>query len=76
MLLISATVRVNVFCATPIAYPSFAPVEPMLQVGSVRVLTPPDIGAMKIVTISQRGRKRDFFDLYWHNTPLNLINSI
>jgi hypothetical protein len=28
-----------------------------------------DIAVMKIVAISQRGRKRDFFDLYWcaHN---------
>jgi hypothetical protein len=24
-----------------------------------------DIAVMKIIAISQRGRKRDFFDLYW-----------
>jgi hypothetical protein len=37
----------------------------MLEVGSVKILAPADIGAMKIIAVSQRGRKRDFFDLYW-----------
>ncbi|MEK6839639.1 MAG: nucleotidyl transferase AbiEii/AbiGii toxin family protein [Nanoarchaeota archaeon] len=31
----------------------------------MRILSPLDIGVMKIIAISQRGRKRDFFDLYW-----------
>ncbi|MEK7208490.1 MAG: nucleotidyl transferase AbiEii/AbiGii toxin family protein [Patescibacteria group bacterium] len=48
-----------------IAYPLFKPAEPFLAVGTVSVLTPPDIAAMKITAISQRGRKRDFVDLYW-----------
>jgi hypothetical protein len=48
-----------------IGYPSFKPADPMLQVGSVQILAPADIGAMKIIAVSQRGRKRDFFDLYW-----------
>ncbi|MEK7209114.1 MAG: nucleotidyl transferase AbiEii/AbiGii toxin family protein [Patescibacteria group bacterium] len=48
-----------------IAYPFFRPAEPFLQIGTVQVLTPLDIAAMKIVAISQRGRKRDFIDLYW-----------
>jgi len=29
------------------------------------VLDKTDIAVMKITAISQRGRKRDFFDLYW-----------
>ncbi len=56
-----------------IAYPSFTPAEPMLAVGGVNILTAPDIAAMKVVAISQRGRKRDFVDLYWlchHGLPL------
>jgi len=48
-----------------IAYPSFIPAEAKLQVGMVGILTPPDIAAMKVVAISQRGKKRDFIDLYW-----------
>ncbi|PIT93778.1 hypothetical protein COU00_02525 [Candidatus Falkowbacteria bacterium CG10_big_fil_rev_8_21_14_0_10_43_11] len=48
-----------------ISYPFFKPSQPLLSVGSIRVLTLPDIAAMKIVAISQRGRKRDFIDIYW-----------
>lgn len=48
-----------------IAYPSFSPADNFLKVGTVSVLTPKDIAAMKIIAISQRGKKRDFFDLYW-----------
>ncbi len=33
--------------------------------GNIRVLKPRDIAVMKLITISQRGRKRVFFDLYW-----------
>ncbi len=52
-----------------IAYPFFTPREPFLKQGTVSIIRPPDIGAMKIAAISQRGRKRDFVDLYWlcHN---------
>jgi hypothetical protein len=49
-----------------IAYPFFIPSQRFLQCGMVRMLQPPDIAAMKIVAISQRGRKRDFIDLYWY----------
>lgn len=49
-----------------IAYPFFQPREPFQWYGSVRVLDPRDIAVMKIVAISQRGRKRDFVDLYWY----------
>lgn len=48
-----------------IAYPFFVPKQKSLRHGSVRVIDQTDIAVMKITAISQRGRKRDFFDLYW-----------
>ncbi|MBI2989810.1 MAG: nucleotidyl transferase AbiEii/AbiGii toxin family protein [Candidatus Magasanikbacteria bacterium] len=48
-----------------IAYPFFVPKQKPHWHGTVRILDPLDIAVMKIVAISQRGRKRDFFDLYW-----------
>lgn len=48
-----------------IAYPFFAPDLEFIKYGSVNILAARDIAAMKIIAISQRGRKRDFFDLYW-----------
>ena len=52
-----------------IAYPSFRPSDEALQCQTVRLIVPRDIAVMKIVAVSQRGKKRDFFDLYWlaHN---------
>lgn len=49
-----------------IAYPFFQPKNHYNWYGTVKVLTPPDIAVMKIIAISQRGKKRDFVDLYWH----------
>lgn len=49
-----------------IAYPFFDPSSARVQCGSVRMLIPDDIMAMKVVAISQRGKKRDFVDMYWH----------
>ena len=49
-----------------IAYPFFQAKEPFGWYGAVRVLSPPDIAVMKIIAISQRGKKRDFIDLYWY----------
>jgi len=49
-----------------IAYPFFQPSPERLSIGAVRLLLPRDIAVMKIIAISQRGRKRDFFDLYWY----------
>ena len=48
-----------------------------MKIGTVSLVKPEDIAAMKIVAISQRGKKRDFFDLYWisHNIQ-NLTKSI
>ncbi len=48
-----------------IAYPFFVPKQTYLQYGQIKVLQSRDIGVMKIIAISQRGRKRDFLDLYW-----------
>ncbi len=59
-----------------IAYPFFIPKQTPLWHGNIRVLHPIDIAVMKITAISQRGRKRDFFDLYWcahHVEPLEQI---
>lgn len=48
-----------------ISYPFFTPTKPFLQAGTISIITPPNVAAMKIVAISQRGKKRDFIDLYW-----------
>lgn len=48
-----------------IAYPFFVPKQKPLWHGTVRVLNKLDIAVMKITAISQRGKKRDFLDLYW-----------
>lgn len=34
--------------------------------GSVKILAPADIAVMKVIAISQRGKVRDFIDLYWY----------
>lgn len=59
-----------------IAYPFFVPAMPMHKYNTVAIMTPADIAVMKIIAVSQRGRKRDFFDLYWicqNVQPLSLI---
>lgn len=48
-----------------IAYPFFVPKQKFVQYGSINILNPLDIAVMKIIAISQRGTKRDFFDLFW-----------
>lgn len=59
-----------------IAYPFFIPKHQPEFYGFVRVLSPLDIAVMKIIAISQRGRKRDFFDLYWCAQNLEPLESI
>lgn len=49
-----------------IAYPFFQPSPQRIQCGNIYMLSAKDIAAMKIITISQRGKKRDFIDLYWY----------
>jgi len=48
-----------------IAYPFFIPKQKYVKYGAVKIIQPIDVAVMKIIAISQRGRKRDFFDLYW-----------
>lgn len=45
-----------------LAYPFFVPSGPMVGCGNLRILPPRDIATMKVIAISQRGRKRDFLD--------------
>ena len=47
-----------------IAYPFFVPKQKPIFYGAIRILSPLDIAVMKIIAVSQRGRKRDFFDLF------------
>ncbi len=59
-----------------IAYPFFMPKKECIRYGAIKILQPQDIAVMKIIAVSQRGRKRDFFDLYWcahHLEPLEKI---
>lgn len=49
-----------------IAYPFFTYQEKPKRYGSIRILMPQDIAVMKVIAISQRGRKRDFVDLFWY----------
>jgi len=49
-----------------IGYPFFRPSPERVRYGAIAMLTPSDIATMKIIAISQRGRKRDFIDLYWY----------
>jgi predicted nucleotidyltransferase component of viral defense system len=59
-----------------IAYPFFVPKQTMISYGSVKILQPLDIAVMKIIAISQRGRKRDFFDLYWCVKNIESLESL
>ena len=47
-----------------IAYPFFIPKQEYIKYGTINILQSRDIAVMKIVAISQRGKKRDFYDLY------------
>ncbi|MBI2591388.1 MAG: nucleotidyl transferase AbiEii/AbiGii toxin family protein [Candidatus Brennerbacteria bacterium] len=62
--------------ASFIAYPFFIPKQKPAIYGTIRVLNPIDIGVMKITAISQRGRKRDFFDLYWCANNIESLENI
>ncbi len=59
-----------------IAYPFFIPKQDFIQYGSIKILQPIDIAVMKIIAISQRGRKRDFFDLYWCAKNIELLENL
>ncbi len=51
-----------------ITYPFFISQEQPSWYGSVRVIQSRDIAVMKVIAISQCGRKRDFINLYWYAT--------
>lgn len=59
-----------------IAYPFFTFRKPYRRYGSVRVLDLQDIAVMKTIAISQRGRRRDFVDLYWHCTHVEALRDV
>lgn len=48
-----------------ISYHFFIPKQDFFQYGVLKILQPLDVAVMKVISISQRGKKRDFFDLYW-----------
>lgn len=59
-----------------IAYPFFKPAAKRIQHGKICLLARSDIAAMKIIAISQRGRKRDFVDLYWYCNNFEKLENI
>lgn len=50
-----------------IGYPQFVPQKPFHPYGKIQILDAHDIAVMKIMAISQRGAKRDFYDMYWYS---------
>lgn len=59
-----------------ISYPFFIPKQEFIKYGTVKMLQPMDIAVMKIIAISQRGKKRDFFDLYWCVKNIDSLENI
>lgn len=59
-----------------IAHPFFVPKQDFIRYGSIKILQPTDIAVMKIIAISQRGSKRDFFDLYWCAKNIDSLENI
>jgi len=59
-----------------IAYPFFKPSPDKLNYKNIFLIKPDDIAVMKIIAISQRGRKRDFVDLYWYCNNAGSLESI
>jgi len=49
-----------------IAYPDFVPGKLTNSLKNIKLVDAHAISVMKIMAISQRGKKRDFFDLYWY----------
>jgi len=59
-----------------IAYPFFVPKQEFLHYGAIKLLSAVDIAVMKVIAISQRGRKRDFYDLFWCAQHLTKLEEI
>ncbi|MEI7741195.1 MAG: nucleotidyl transferase AbiEii/AbiGii toxin family protein [bacterium] len=45
---------------------SFRPAFSFGEYGMVRILDERDVAATKLISVSQRGKKRDFVDLFWY----------
>lgn len=45
-------------------YP-YKPLRPIIEIENVRMVIPADIASMKMAAITNRGRKRDFIDLFF-----------
>jgi predicted nucleotidyltransferase component of viral defense system len=59
-----------------IAYPFFVPKQSFNYYGAIPVLQTRDIVVMKLIAVSQRGKKRDFIDLYWYINNREKIETI
>lgn len=63
-----------------ISYPYFVPKQPFISHKFINILNAKDIAVMKILAISQRGKKRDFFDLYFYlinnESLIELLNRV
>ncbi|MEI6237926.1 MAG: nucleotidyl transferase AbiEii/AbiGii toxin family protein [bacterium] len=59
-----------------IAYPFFIPKQDFIRYGSIKILQPTDTAVMKVIAVSQRGRKRDFFDLFWCAKNIEPLESL
>ena len=72
------TVYGNLFSAkiSFITNPLFIPKQNFTQYRSVNIIGPLDVAVMKVITVSQRGRKRDFYDLFWCAKNLEPLEGI
>jgi hypothetical protein len=63
----------NVRCTFIVFRPAFEP--PVARLHGMPIAPIEDIGAMKLIAVSQRGAKKDFYDLYaiLHEQPLRRI---
>ena len=62
--------------ASFLANPHFIPGFSFRSFGTIRLLDERDVATTKVISISQRGKKRDFLDLYWyvtHREPLETV---
>ncbi len=59
-----------------LSYPLFYPARPFIKYKEINILDPMDVAVTKIITISQRGKKKDFFDLYWCAKNIDSLENI
>jgi predicted nucleotidyltransferase component of viral defense system len=59
-----------------IAYPDFVPGNLMISLKHIKMVDVHAVAVMKIMAISQRGKKRDFFDLYWYLKQRNDLSTV